>query len=204
MTALNLTTTLAITKTVGKKRQAVGDLKVPMPDVEQIAAYLAAPGAIQRTAVGSDGIPEYSTDLANWVMKCIRGNVQATARNRIQPGTITLRPGASIPATLEDTVAPAIMGGNGEALAQLTELKKAFRAHVEKLGKAAKTQLLIIECFNSPKTFTLQPAEVQAKLEPYITDFFATVEDSLTTTQVAYFDKFADSDESEGDLFNDL
>jgi hypothetical protein len=154
--------------------------------------------------MGEDGIPEYSTDLANWLMKCIRGNVQATARNRIQPGTITLRPGASIPATLEDVTAPAIMGGNGEALAQLTELKKAFRAHVEKLGKAAKTQLLIIECFNSPKTFTLQPAEVQAKLEPYITDFYATVEDSLTTTQVAYFDKFADSDADEGDLFDDL
>jgi hypothetical protein len=204
MTRLNLTTTLAITKTVGKKRQPVGTVTVPMPDLEQIKVLLAS-DPLERVSVGDDGIPEYAGDFASWLMRCVRGAVQATARNRLVTGTTQLRPGASIPATMADVTAPPVMGGNGEALAQLTALKKQFKAYADALGKAPKTTMLIVECFNSPKAFLLQPQEVQAKIEPYFAGFLDSVDNAaLSSTQLAYFDKFVGGDDDEGDLFDDL
>lgn len=200
---LDLNTTMAISKTVAKKRQPIGEITLPMPSVELIVQALQSEGIV-RKELDEDGIPVYSTDTANWLMKAIKTAVQAVARNKLVNGSIELKAGQSLHTTLAELVAPVTAGGTGEHLVQLSELKKAFREFADSLGKTEKTTNMLIALFENPKAYALQAADMKAKIEPIFLSFMEAVEAQATATQLAYFEKFTAEEDEEEELFGDL
>ncbi len=201
---LDVKFTVEVTKTVAKKRVRVGDIEVYMPSLQQLATYLASADLTPK-AVDEQGVPEYKSDVLDWLQRTIKSAAYINARNKYEIGTTTLKAGATVATTLEDLCTVGTPGGNGEALKQLTELRNAFNAYIDELGKAPKTAGLIKQAFKDVKGFSLQPSEIQDKLIPYFNDFHGLVAGELTPVQAAHINKLLDaSAASDEDDFDDL
>lgn len=194
---LDLTTTNEVSKTVtigGKnQRQKLGDISFALPSVELLRDQLNAQG-VTRVGEADNGIPNYNNDLCNWLMRTLRSAVGSTVRNKLKPGTMEFKLGHELDTTLEQLTAPPSLGG-GEALQQLTALKKAFAEHVAALGKSAGAAALLTSSFNDPKAFMLRNAEAKAKIMPYFESFAETaLASGLTPVQEAHISKLLEAE----------
>ena len=184
---INASETIEVSKKEGSKRVPVGSVEVRIPTLSDF------------------GIVYSEGDLVGlWVDKAIRAAALADARNKLVSGTATLKAGAKIAQTLEELAAPA--ENSGEALKQISELKKAFAAYLEAEKLSAKAIQFLRGCFDSPKALALQTpevvAKVQARIESFIEDYGL---DNLTPSQATYIEKlFAGSDDDQDLDLDDL
>lgn len=167
--------------------EKIGTVSVPFPTLADIAEA----AQIAPTGVDDEGVPTYGNQIADFLQATLLEAAKKTARNRLVNGTINLRAGASIPATLEALATPAV--NTGEALKALTELKKLFAAHVEKLeGLSANAKGSLQVLFGSKVALSLQPAEKRARFMTYVTDFVETLSDEQAAQYEGYLTSLAD------------
>lgn len=194
-TAIATLVTIAIGKMVGKKREEVGKIKVPVPTLKDFGID------VEPTKVEEDGKAVYESDAANWLYNQILQGTIKKARNMLEPGTIDFKLGFdAFPKDLDELCAPAAGGGNPEAALAVTEFKNAFKAWLAEAGLAQQAQDFINAQVASPKGLAMQPEKVRGKIEARLSQFAeAHAEDDLFTKQavINYLTKLMDACEAE-------
>jgi hypothetical protein len=168
----------------------VGEVAIHVPTLQDIidagtpTAEVDDKGAALLT---DDGLPVYKADAHNWAMNAIFAQVKAQARNKLVSGTATLKPGAVIATDWPTLTAEGT--NTGEALAIVREAKQAMAAWAASLGKSAGAQALINGMFGNKQALALQSDANKAKIEAYIMDFAA----SLDEAKQARFERYITS-----------
>ena len=168
---LTTTETIEVSKKEGSKRVPVGSVVVYIPTLADL------------------GVSYSEGDLVGlWADKALRAAALADARNKLVSGTASLKAGAKIASTLEEIAAPS--ENSGEALKQISELKKAFAAYLESLRLSSKAVAFLRGCFDSPKSLALQTPDVIEKVLNRVDGFAESVGlDELTPTQISYLER---------------
>jgi len=112
------------TETVAGKSSyvKVGDVDVYYPTLEECAGFVQD-AKIEK--VGEDGVAEYASAEANWIMTAILSYAKANARNKLVSRSTELKDGLTIPSTWAEFTAET--GRSGEALAIMGKLKQTLQ-----------------------------------------------------------------------------
>lgn len=175
------TVIVPISKTENKERVKIGEVAVVIPTIEDILQHIAG-AKIKEEA---DGLPVYDNEPANWVQSAMEAYAKAAARNKLLPGSITLRPGLSIATNWEELCAESTRGGNGAALQLLRDVKEAFAKWVATLGKSEGTQKVMVTLFSSRAALEVATADIKGKLAAYVEQFV----ESLSTEDSERFER---------------
>jgi hypothetical protein len=177
-----------ITITVSKKENGkfaeVGKQDIYVPVLADILQYVTSP--IKKDEKGNevyeDGLPVYEQDNANWVQGAILAAVKAQARNKMVPGTATLKDGQKIATNWEELTAEGVRDGSGLALAR--EFKAAFAEWVAKQGLSEAAANTLITLVSNKAALTLQQQgtkdKVKARLEKFAEDLDETKLEKFT------------------------
>lgn len=162
------------TETVAGKRQRVkvGEVGIVVPTIEDVLEFI---GAAKITGE-EDGLPIYSDDRANWLQDAMLSYVKAAARNKLEPGTATVRDGLKIATNWEELTAEAGRGGgNGAALRMYAEVKALFADWASKQGKSQAAVNTLVGLFNNKQALAFATADTKAKVKPYYEAFAASL-----------------------------
>lgn len=171
------------------KYEKVGEVTIFVPLLSEVFPEVKISKDKDGKDVVEDGLPVYEDEKHNYLQGAIFAAVKAQARNKLKPGTATLKDGQAIAQDWAALTAEGERGGNGEALAIVREAKAAFAEFVKTLGKSANAQQTLNLLFSNKQALSLQSAENKAKMEAYITDFAG----SLNEQQMARFEKYITS-----------
>ena len=97
--------TTKVSKTEGKQRVEVGEYAFYLPQLSEFG--ITANVKEVKDEAGNVVGYEYETHALNWLQSAVEAAARQTSRNKLVPQTATLRPGAKLPTTLEELVAPA-------------------------------------------------------------------------------------------------
>lgn len=122
-----------------------------------------------------EGFPVYADNKAQYVFDAILAAIKAQARNKLQPGTATLKDGQSIAETVE-ALLESNTANRGDALAAVREMLAAFKTWLASTGKKEAVQAAVYSLAANRTGLSLQPAEKKAKFLGYITDFATTLD----------------------------
>lgn len=165
--------TMDVAKKANGKHEKIGDVKIFVPSLEE----LGLSGAEQTVdkageAVFEDGLPVYKDDRHNWVLGTVYAAVKAQARNRLVPGSVDLRDGATIADSVETLIAEGERGaGSAAALAVVRELKAKFADFVAGMGKSQAAQAILMSLFGSKVALATQSQVNKTKFAGYLADF---------------------------------
>ena len=140
-----------------------------------------------------EGIPCYTDEKLNWLQGSIVAACKAAARNRLQPGTATLKDGVKIAATFEELLAAADRSNSGAALVAIRELKNRFGEWVATLGKSAAAQQTLKTLFNAKDSLALQSETNRDKMAQYVSDFAATLDEATLAKSERYLQGLLDA-----------
>ena len=189
--ALFATLTIEVSKKVAGKFAKVGDVSIFVPTLEA-AGFTAERQLDEKGAeVVEDGLPVYKSEAHNWIQGAMLAQVKAQARNKLVSGTATLKDGQAIASDWATLTAEGERGGNGDALAVVREVKAAFAKHVASLGKSQKAQDTLTTLFGSKQSLALQSPENKSKMEQYVSDFAATLDEANTNRFMKYLEGIA-------------
>lgn len=178
---LSTVETIEVSKKVGKKREKVGEIAVPVPTLADI------------------GLTDDGSNVARFVARALRAAAVTDARNKLISGTAELKAGAKIAATLDELAAPA--ENSGAALKEIGELKRGFADYLRSLGLSEKAQHVLNGIFSSPKHAALQPPEIMEKVTARIEGYLeARADEELTPSQERYITSLIEQDDSAGEL----
>lgn len=163
--------TIDVSKKVNGKFQKQGDMTITVPLLADCLPFIGA-----EVTGEEDGLPVYADDKANWLQGAILAAVKAQARNKLVPGTATVKDGQSIPTDWEGLLAEGVRGG-GEALAIAREVKQLFTEWVVKLGKSEAATNTLVTLFSNRQALALQSADNKAKVKGYVEQFIDTIEE---------------------------
>ena len=97
---------------------------------------------IDATSTDTDGFPVYTNPKHQALFVALLSSIKAAARNKLQPSSVSLKPGCTIAATLAEFLEKGERGG-GEALALHREFIAAFNKYLaEKSGKKEAVQAI--------------------------------------------------------------
>lgn len=184
---------MVVSKKEGNKHVEVGKVAYYVPTLE--AFGLAAEPATneQGQPLLEEGLPVYKKDSDNWLMGAVHASIKSLVRNRLVSGTADLKPGQTIPATLEEITAETERSGNGAYLKVIAELKKAFGLWVAGLGKSQGTQNLLNNLFSNKSALSVQSADNKTKVAGYIADFAASLEPAQLEAGQRYLQSLLDT-----------
>lgn len=191
-------TPMKVSKTVkvnGKnERQEVGTVSINIPLMDEILKFAATAKQAEGTddkgkptgkpAVDDDGLPVYDTEEANWILGAVAAAVRMQARNKLEPGSIQLKEGQTIPTDWAGLVAEGTRN-TGAALAAMRECIADFTKYVATLGKKESTAQTIVTLFKNNPALESQSTEMKGKIQKYVEDFAAT----LSEEQVDRYDR---------------
>lgn len=140
-----------------------------------------------------DGIPVYTDEKLNWLQGAIVASCKASARNRLQPGTATLKDGVKIAETFAELLAAADRSNSGAALVAIRELKNKFGEWVATLGKSAAAQQTLKTLFNAKDSLALQSETNRDKMAQYVSDFAATLDEATLAKSEKYLQGLLDA-----------
>lgn len=172
-----------------KKYVPVGSVSIYVPIL--LAFGIAAEVAKDKEGKDmiEDGLPVYTTEEANWLQGAIAAQVKAQARNKLKPGTASLKDGAKIATNFAELCAEGGGVGNAAALQAIRDLKNLFAKWVATLGKSQAAQNLLTGLFGNKQALAIQTADNKGKMSQYISDFAET----LTAEQLALGQKYLQS-----------
>lgn len=177
-----------------KKQEKIGEMVYYVPTLED--AGLSGMER-QKDDEGKDlindetGLPAYKAKEHNWVQNAIHAAVKAQARNKLVSQTANLKEGAKIATDWDELTAEAPGGGGGEALKAMHEVKDLFKKHVQSLGKSQKAQDTLNTLFSNPASLALQSEENRGKMEAYVTEFAATLDEAKLARYSKYLEKIS-------------
>jgi hypothetical protein len=166
--------TIDVSKKQNGKFEKVGEQAIHVPVLKDVIPFITS--EIKQDDKGNevfeDGIPVYVSDEANWVQGAILAAVKAQARNKMVPGTATVKDGLKIAESWEELCAEGVRDGSGLALAR--EFKKEFEAWVQKQGLSEGAANTLITLVGNRAALTLQQQatkdKVKARLEGFAND----------------------------------
>lgn len=169
--------TIDVSKKENGKFNKVGEQTIHVPVLADVIPFITS--EIKKDEKGAevyeDGIPVYVDDKANWLQGAILAMVKAQARNKMVPGTATLKEGNKIAENWEELCAEGVRDGSGLALAR--EFKAAFEEWVNKQGLSEAAAKTLITLVSNRAALTLQQQgtkdKVKARLEGFATDLDA-------------------------------
>lgn len=162
-----------VAKKVNGKHEKIGDVNIYVPSLEELGLS-GAEQILDKEGKGQveDGLPVFKDDRHNWVLGTVLAAVKAQARNRLVPGTIDLRDGATISADVDTLIAEGERGaGSAAALAVVRDLKAKFAAFVGKLGKSNAAQTILTSLFGSKVALAAQSVANKQKFAGYLAEF---------------------------------
>ena len=129
--------------------------------------------AVAATA-GEDGaFPVYADEKVQYVFDAVLAAVKATARNRLQSGTATLKPDNKIAETIEELLATGER--SGEALKQRREYFASFKAWLPSLGKSAAYCQAVFDVTSNVKNLQYQTDQRKANVKALVMQHAATL-----------------------------
>ena len=181
---------MEVSKNVAGKYQAVGEVDITVPTLEDCGLEVEIKGE-------EEGLPVYAEDRHNWLQGAIFAAVKAAARNKLVSGTASLKPGAKIAATWEELCTAGERIGNAAALLAVRECKTAFAAWVATIGKSAAAQHTLTLLFGNRQALTLQAEDTKAKMQKYVLDFAETLNAEQSEKFGKYLQSLVDACEAE-------
>jgi hypothetical protein len=157
--------------------QKVGDIVVHVPLLQAFGIQTTQAKDDKGVDLfDDDGIPVYTDEKLNWLQGSIVAAVKAMARNRLKPGTASLKDGVTIASTFAELLAAADRRDSGAALVALRELKILFAEWIATLGKSAAAQQTLKTLFNSKDSLAVQSETNRGKMQQYLADFAETLD----------------------------
>lgn len=183
---------IEVNKKVNGKYEPVGEVDIFVPTLEE-AGFTGLTRAKDEAGADlmEDGLPVYSTDEANYVQAAILAAVKAQARNKLVPGTATLKDGQTIATDWAGLTAEAER--NGAALAAIRELKAKFAAWVAGLGKTQATQQVLTTLFGNKQALALQSPIHKEKMQGYVADFAESLDAATLASGQRYLQSLLDA-----------
>lgn len=182
---------MSVSKTVNSKREELGTVELYAPSLQEIGLAYEPEGQSEET-----GELVYTDHTASFIYSALLAAVKANARNKFAPGTINLRPGASLPTTLAELVAPTV-SNKGQALVERRGLIEMFKEYAAKLERPDALKAALVMLFDKPDNLALQDADKRAKIKPYFEGFGNEVAERLTDWQANYIQGVLDQCDSE-------
>lgn len=181
MTAIQMKVSTTVKDASGKgQREEVGAVELFAPTLQELGLAYEPKEQDKET-----NELVYEDRTAQFLYNAIVAAVKANARNKFLPGTVDLRPGATLPSNLEELVAPTV-SNKGQALAELRTLKEMFKEFATGLAKPDAIKQALIQLFGSESNLSLMEASKRAKIKPYFEEFGNAVAERLTDWQVNY------------------
>jgi hypothetical protein len=153
-----------VSKKENGKFNKVGEQTIHVPLLADIIQFITSP--IKKDEKGNDvmeeGIPVYESDEANYVQGALLASVKAQVRNRMIPGTATLKDGQKIPTTWAELCAEGVRDGSGLALAR--EFKAAFADWVKTQGLSEAASNTLVTLVSNKSALSLQNEAVKGKV----------------------------------------
>lgn len=171
---------------VSKKEEVKGVVQyVEQGKIEVFYPLLSDLGfSVEPTKDDEEGFPVYEDSKAQYAFDAVLAAVKAAARNKLKPGTATLKDGASIASTLEELLEGG--GANrGDALAAVREMLAAFKTWLPSTGKKETVQAAVYDLAANRGGLKLQTADRKQKFLGYLSDFAET----LNEAQAARFER---------------
>ena len=107
--------TIEVNKKENGKFNKVGEQAIYVPTLKDIIPFITSD--VKKDEKGQEvyeeGLPVYESDNANWVQGAILAACKAQARNKMVPGTATLKDGQKIAETWEELTAEGVRDGSG-------------------------------------------------------------------------------------------
>lgn len=191
---------MVVSKRVDSKYVEQGKIDITVPLIADAAKHLVD-AEIAKDKDGKeqieDGIPVYVSDIANWVQSAMLAYVKMGSRNKLIPGTATLKPGLTIPTNWEELCAESDRSNNGGALRLYAECREAFAKWASTLGKSEGTVKVMTSFFNNAKALELATSEHKAKMHAYVTQFAESLEEAELERFASPIQKVLDNASSE-------
>lgn len=153
-----------VSKKENGKFNKVGEQTIYVPLLADILQFVTSP--IKKDEKGNEvmeeGIPVYESDEANYVQGALLASVKAQVRNRMIPGTATLKDGQKIPTTWAELCAEGVRDGSGLALAR--EFKATFADWVKTQGLSEAASNTLVTLVSNKSALALQNEGVKAKV----------------------------------------
>lgn len=153
-----------ISKTVNGKREEVGEIALVVPTLEDCAEFVAGAKIKEKD---DEGLPVYEKDEANWIFSAILSYAKAAARNKLVPGTVSLKPGLAIATSWAEFCAEGERN-TGAALALAREARTMFTEWLSKQGKAENVVAVISQLFANRTALQVQSADKKEKMSAYV------------------------------------
>lgn len=185
--------TIEVNKKVNGKYEKVGDQIIHVPTLHSVFPELKVAVDKDGKEVVEDGLPVYEKDEANYIQGAILAAVKAQARNKLVPGTATLKPGNAIATDWPALMAEGERVGNPEALAAIREAKADFAAWAATLGKSAAAQATLNTLFGNRQALSLQSEDNKAKMSKYVEDFAGSLEAAKLERYMKYLATLEDA-----------
>lgn len=158
------------------KHQEIGRVEITVPTIADVLAALQA-----ATVTGHDeatGCPLYGDNkIAAFVQDALFTVAKGTARNRLLPKSAAVKPGLSLPVTMDDYTAE-VESNRGEALAILRDAKADFAAWIATIGLSDKAVATPIMLFGNKQALMTQGEKAKAKFAQLLEAFGATLDEA--------------------------
>lgn len=182
------TVAIDVSKRENGKFAKVGSTTIHVPMLKDILPFITSPikaekktvdgKEVEVEVVDDDGIPVYASDEANWVQAAIIAAVKAQARNKLNPGTATVKDGLKIPETWAELCAEG-QRGQGEGLAILREVKAAFAEWLKLQNISEAAQNTLNTLFGNKAALAVQQKGTKDKVKARVEAFASTLADNL-------------------------
>jgi len=158
---------MKVSKKEDGEYKEVGEVTVFYPLLSEMGI------AVEPAGKDEEGFPTYADERVQYVFDAVLAAVKATARNRLQSGTATLKEGNTIAETVEALLATGER--SGEALKTRREYFASFKAWLPSLGKAAAFNTAVYDIVSNVKNIQYQTAKRKANILQLITDHAASL-----------------------------
>lgn len=163
-----------VSKKENGKHNKIGTMDIHVPTLRDVVPFITS--EIKKDEKGAevfeDGLPVYEADEANWLQAAILASVKAQARNKMTPGTATLKDGQKIPESWAELCAEGVRDGSGLKL--MHAFKAAFSEWVAKQSLSEAASATLVTLVGNKAALTLQQQstkdKVKARLEAFAND----------------------------------
>ena len=184
--------TMEVSKKEDGQYKKVGDVTLFYPLLSELG-FAVDPAKWEKTndkgeqiaaGEGEDGaFPVYADERVQYVFDAVLAAVKATARNRLQSGTATLKPDNKIAETVEELLASGER--SDKALKQRREYFASFKAWLPTLGKSAAYVQAVFDVTFNVKNIPYQTEQRKANIKALVTQHAAT----LTAEQAVLWER---------------
>jgi len=163
--------TIDVSKKENGKFNKVGEQTIHCPTLLDILPFVNSP--VKKDEKGQEiveeGLPVFEDDRANWVQGAMLAAVKAQARNKMVPGTATVKDGLKIAETWEELIAEGVRDGSGLALAR--EFKASFADWIAKQGLSEAATSTLITLVSNKAALQLQQQSTKDKVAARLAAF---------------------------------